>query len=489
MNQERVRTSMNRSQIPMSIIEHLQQPALVLDCEGRVIVWNNSMERYTGISARDIVGKGGYAHGEALFGERLPTLANCILNHSDAGSDHYRLLPPEGEELLTGSRITPVPGREVVCMAAPLYDSTGRRIGAVETIRDTPEERSVEEPFGTSAEQVQILASSLPDMIFTLNRDGIFSQFFWTGAREMGVVPEEVVGKTPHALFPAEEADYLIGAARRVIAGGEVVAETRSFSWHGGQRSFQVTIHPLHGPSGRVVAATGVSRDITRDLLRERTLQETSRLSSLYLDLLGTDIYNTNMVAATIIEMLRERLSGEEAELAQRVKNTVEQGINVIKNVELYNTLNKHRIRLEPVDLDRIVRGQIRRYAGIDIRYEGESHMVWANPLLEHIVSNLISNSIKFGGMKVRIDISIMETEDTVTLTVADTGIGIPDHLKPNIFDRFSRESKTAAGSRGLGLHIVKTLANQYGGRVWAADRVPGRPGEGAAIKVILQKC
>ncbi len=477
---------MSHSQIPLSIFTHLQQPALVLDCEGRVVVWNDGMVQYTGVSPEDIIGKGNYAHGEALFGESRPTLADCILTESEPGSDHYRLLPHDGEGRLAESRITLVSGREVVCMAAPLRDAAGRQIGAVETLRDTPREPPVEE---SSREQVQILANALPDMIFTLSQDGIFTQFFWTGGRNVGVNPDEIVGKTPHALLPAEEADFLVRAARRVVEAGEVVSETRTFLWHGDQRSFHVTIHPLHDPAGRIMAATGVSRDITRDLLCERTLQETSQFSNLYLDLLGTDIYNTSMVAATIIEMLRERLSGEEAELAQRVKNTVEQGINVIKNVELLNTLNKHQVRLEPVDLDCVIHDQVRRYAGIDIRYEPGSHMVWANPLLEHVISNLISNSIKFGGMKVRIDISVMETAEIVTLTIADTGIGIPDHLKPNIFDRFNREGKTTPGSRGLGLHIVKTLVTRYGGRVWAADRVPGKPEEGAAIKVILQKC
>ena len=58
MEEKMVRKSMSHSQVPMSIFDHLQQPALALDCEGRVIVWNTSMEQYTGNSADEIVGKG-----------------------------------------------------------------------------------------------------------------------------------------------------------------------------------------------------------------------------------------------------------------------------------------------------------------------------------------------------------------------------------------------------------------------------------------------
>ncbi|NLB01196.1 MAG: PAS domain-containing protein [Methanomicrobiales archaeon] len=473
---------MSHSQVPMSIFDHLQQPALALDCEGRVIVWNNSMEQYTGISAEEIVGKGDYAHGKALFGEKCPTLANSILTHDESGGGRYRLLHHESGELLAESQMPARSGRTIVCMAAPLYDTCGRQIGAVETICETRPDETADESRGVLEEQVQILASTLPDMIFTLNRDGVFTQFFWTGGWMQGVKPEEIVGKTPHALLPQDEADFLAEAAHRVIETGEIVTEVRTFVWGGEERSFQVAVHPLHNASGGIMAAAGVSREITREIAWEQ--------ASLYLDLLGTDIYNTSMVAATIIEMLRDRLSGEEAELAQRVKITIEQGINVIKNVELLTTLNKHRVHLEPVDISALICAQMKRYAGIDIRYESGTCMVWANPLFEHIISNLISNSIKFGGMKVRIDISVMETEDTVVLSVADTGIGIPDHVKLNVFDRFScTGARAASGSRGLGLHIVRTLVNQYGGRVWAADRVPGKPEEGATIKIILQKC
>ncbi|MFY1644465.1 PAS domain-containing protein, partial [Methanoculleus bourgensis] len=270
----------------MSIFDHLQQPALVLDREGRVVIWNDSIAQYTGVAAEEILGKGGYAHAKALFGERRPTLADCVLTHSNPGSDYYRLLAHDGEELLAESRIPLVSGRRVACMAAPLYDPAGRLIGAVETIRDAPGERSVNESAGVPEDEVQVLAKSLPDMIFTLNRDGVFLRFLWTGGQEMGLDTAEITGRTPRTLFPEEEADFLSRAARQVIETGEAVSESRSFLWHDEQRSFQITIHPLHDAAGEIVAATGVARDITRELLCERTLQETSRFSSLYLDLL-----------------------------------------------------------------------------------------------------------------------------------------------------------------------------------------------------------
>ncbi len=484
-----VRESMSSGQADMSVIEHLPQPAFVLDCQGRVIVWNHSMERLTGVAANEIVGKGDYEHGMVLFGERRPTLGNILLEHAAVRPEHYRFQRREGDQLFA-EPCTPLPhGRQAICTAAPLYNNSGRCIGAIETVTDITEQRSMEDSLWISGEQMRALIRSLPDMIFTLNRDGVYTLFSWTDAKKMGIDPAEIVGKTPHAFLPRREADFIVTAVQQIIETGQTVAQERTFRWHGEQRTFHTVLHPLHDPAGRIVAVTGVSRDITTHVQCERTVQETNQAADLYFDLLSNDIYNTTLVAATVVEMLRERLSGEEEELALRVRNTLEQSIDIIKNIELLNTLGRHSIRLEPVDLDGIIRGQIQRHAGIDIRYAGCSCMVWANALLERVLSNLINNSIKYGGMGVQIDVSVIETGEIVTLTVADNGTGIPDHLKPNIFDRFTRGSRSATGSRGLGLHIVKTLVTGYGGRVWATDRVPGRPECGAAIKVILQKC
>ncbi|MDN7024131.1 PAS domain-containing sensor histidine kinase [Methanoculleus sp. FWC-SCC1] len=481
---------MTDSKIDVGMIDQFPQPALALDYDGAVLAWNRKLEEITGVRAQEVVGKGGYEHALALFGERRPTLINTVLGQDAPAGEYYRNLTRTGESIFAESCTPLANGRVMACTAAPLYGSTGKRIGAIETFWDITEKRAAENELRRSEEMIRTMIDSLPDIFFTITYDGTFLQFSWKEAPKAGINPGDLIGKTPHALLPPPEAEFLIAAAQQVIDTGQIVSQKRTFRWHGKDCAFQMMLHPQHDASGRIVAATGVARDVTDHLQYERTVQETCQASDLYLDLLGNDIYNTSMVAATVIEMLRERLTGEEQELAHRVKATIEQNINIIKNVELLNTLSQHRPSLGPVDLDRIIRDQVRRHPGIAVRYVGEGAcMIWANQLVEHIIANLISNSIKYGGMNVEIEIAIQETEEIVTLSVADNGIGIPDHLKPNIFDRFTRNGGKKPGNRGLGLHIVKTLMGQYGGRVWAADRVPGSSGEGAAIKMIFQRC
>jgi signal transduction histidine kinase len=74
-----------------------------------------------------------------------------------------------------------------------------------------------------------------------------------------------------------------------------------------------------------------------------------------------------------------------------------------------------------------------------------------------------------------------------VEVVVSDNGPGIPDDMKPAIFDRFKKGKSTKTG-KGLGLFISRMLVEIYGGKIWAEDRVPGHPGQGAAIHFTLRK-
>jgi len=69
---------------------------------------------------------------------------------------------------------------------------------------------------------------------------------------------------------------------------------------------------------------------------------------------------------------------------------------------------------------------------------------------------------------------------------VEDHGPGIAPAMKTRIFDRYVQDESRRG--QGLGLYIVRMLADRYGGVIWADDRVPGRQEEGAAFRVLLKK-
>jgi signal transduction histidine kinase len=112
---------------------------------------------------------------------------------------------------------------------------------------------------------------------------------------------------------------------------------------------------------------------------------------------------------------------------------------------------------------------------------------VLANDMLGVVFDNLFSNCLKFGGPATEITVSSRDTPDGfLEVTVSDTGPGIPDAMKPLIFDRFMEDSRKRS-SYGLGLHIVKMLVEGYGGTVRAEDRIPGDQQSGAAIRFTLR--
>ena len=86
-----------------------------------------------------------------------------------------------------------------------------------------------------------------------------------------------------------------------------------------------------------------------------------------------------------------------------------------------------------------------------------------------HIIFNLVENAIKYNLPDGSVTVTVRGSEQTCTLLVEDTGIGIPEADRPNIFARFYRVDKArsrASGGSGLGLSIVHDAVTLYGGTV-----------------------
>lgn len=99
-----------------------------------------------------------------------------------------------------------------------------------------------------------------------------------------------------------------------------------------------------------------------------------------------------------------------------------------------------------------------------------EEHFIKCDPaMIEKIVLNLVSNSIKYTKNQGHIKVDVVLQDDVLEIFFEDTGIGIPEELKDKIFDRFSRVDsslKRVNEGSGIGLSIVKSMVEVHNGSI-----------------------
>ncbi len=237
----------------------------------------------------------------------------------------------------------------------------------------------------------------------------------------------------------------------------------------------------------RLVAANTELQTLTTDLIRQsRNLKEARNEANLYLDILTHDIGNTENVANLYADLLLGMLSGDAAVYLEKLKRSIDKSIEILGTVSKIRRIHSGTPELKPVDLDTVIREELGHYPEGIIRYTGSAYPVLVDDLLPEVFSNLIGNAVKHGGPGVAVTIRTEDAGDFVRVSVEDTGPGVPDDQKEEIFHRY--EQKKRGVGEGLGLYLVQILVERYGGKVWVEDRMPGRPDAGAAFVFTLKK-
>jgi PAS domain S-box-containing protein len=94
---------------------------------------------------------------------------------------------------------------------------------------------------------------------------------------------------------------------------------------------------------------------------------------------------------------------------------------------------------------------------------------------IERIILNLLSNAIKFTNPEGEIYVNIIDMDSSVTISVRDTGVGIPEDKLQVIFERFGQVDKTLSRNRegsGIGLSLVKSFVEMHGGKIHAKSKL-----------------
>lgn len=182
----------------IAVIDFIPDAVLAIDRNGKVIAWNRAMERLTGAKAEDMIGKGDFEYALPFYGQRRPILLDLTLLPEEQVRGRYDRLEREGNTL-TAEIFIPTfgPGGSFIwAKATPLYDSEGKTVGAIESIRDITEKKKAEEALQRSEQEKAAILGGLknvaveyldPEMrIIWLNR---------AVTRHLGLSGEEVKGK------------------------------------------------------------------------------------------------------------------------------------------------------------------------------------------------------------------------------------------------------------------------------------------------------
>ncbi len=128
------------------IFNFLPDATFAIDLEGKVIAWNRAMVEMSGISTEDMVGKGDYEYALPFYGVRRPLLIDLVFFSDEEIEKKYHFVHKEGDTIFAEADV-PVRGnlRYLWGIAKPLYDSAGRTVGAIESIRDITERKQTED--------------------------------------------------------------------------------------------------------------------------------------------------------------------------------------------------------------------------------------------------------------------------------------------------------------------------------------------------------
>jgi two-component system phosphate regulon sensor histidine kinase PhoR len=213
---------------------------------------------------------------------------------------------------------------------------------------------------------------------------------------------------------------------------------------------------------------------------------------------LKTPVFNIQGYILTLLEGALEDPDHNRKFLIKAAKN-VDRMAGLIDDLDVITKIEGGSLELElrQFNLTSLVTDvmdqleQRAKRAGIEVEFVDENRrnveVIGDAPKIEQVVTNLISNSLRYGEEGGRTEVRFYDMDEQVLVEVADDGIGMSEEHLPRIFERFYRVDKSRsrnAGGSGLGLSIVKHIIEAHGQSI----SVRSTPGKGSTFAFTMQK-
>ncbi|MBU2550665.1 MAG: response regulator [Proteobacteria bacterium] len=293
----------------------------------------------------------------------------------------------------------------------------------------------------------------------------------------MGFGPEGIAGTSLDDHEPLRPVGEM---ADELLAGLPVMERelTREFVLAGDRpRYIRATLNGVLDKNGNLLGLVAVLRDITH-------IKELEREKSAFVAMLTHELRSPIGAVDTQLHVILKGLAGDLTEKQQdmlgRIKKRLGGVLTMINDLLDLSKIEARQLvqEKELTDLGPIVeevvdllRAQAEEKGLVFETDLSPLPPIMADPAaIKDMVVNLVANAVRYTPEGGRIRVQTESDKEGVTLTVADTGLGIPKDYHDKIFDRFFRvkdaRTRNVTGT-GLGLPIVKAIVEDHQGRVW----------------------
>jgi signal transduction histidine kinase len=319
------------------------------------------------------------------------------------------------------------------------------------------------------------LLQSLPDPFIAVDLDGRISFVNREAERILGQDWSMLLTQELRQIIPA------LGDVNRMAVptpGLEVTVGSRRYEPAFGRLVIEEQL-------GETVTIT--LRDITE---RQLAIDRRDRV----LAMLGHELRNPLAPILSAAQLLKER--GNETGIAERtggiIQRQVERLVRIVDDLLDVSRVSRGRIEIRPEPVDVAVAIE-RALESSQPLLDARRHRIdWTRPAtplyaladpvrFEQMLTNLLTNAAKYSGEEGRIVVQAYVDGETVVVSVKDNGIGIAVDMLDSIFELFVQIDDSLSrseGGLGIGLPLVRQLAQMHGGTVTAVSPGPGRGSE-----------
>ena len=490
---ERERTVQDALSFAESIVDTVRDPLLVLSADLRVRSASLSFYEAFGVKPEETEGRLVYELGDGQWDiPELRTLLESISPENDSFRDFEVTRDFAGlgrRRMLLNGRKVRQPGDHSELILLAIEDATPTWRAGVD--------------FADNRERYRVIVEGAVGFaIFTFDTKGIITS--WNaGAEEMlGYTESEILGRDFRTIFTPEDLrDRQADQEMRIAAAAGRALDER---WHlkKGDVPFyaQGLVMPLKDDAGEIRGFLKMIRDKTeerrlQEALRERTdeLEEADRHKNQFLAMLAHELRNPlaairNAVTLAARSGTQEDLEWSRDVTARQVKNFA----HLIDDLLDVSRITQGKIQLhkQVIDAGPVLRHAVETVTPLVEERKHELLLSFTSAELsieadatrvEQMLVNLLTNAAKYTPAGGRIQlIAGMEGAEFVC-RVRDNGVGIPPELLPRMFDLFAQADQTLArseGGLGIGLTLVRSLAELHGGTIAATSDGPDQGSE-----------